>query len=67
MLIPQTQKILGYTTSMIKAICFDLDGTLVHYVGDFQKLLLENARSLDLLVAHKHSHSSSGKYAREKL
>lgn len=31
---------------MIKAICFDLDGTLVDYVGNFQNLLLENARDL---------------------
>jgi putative hydrolase of the HAD superfamily len=33
---------------VIQAICFDLDGTLVDYVGDFQKLLLENARSLNI-------------------
>lgn len=33
---------------MIQAICFDLDGTLVDYVGNFQTLLLEDAKELQI-------------------
>src|SRR5690625_662250 len=29
---------LRYASSMLNAICFDLDGTLGHYAGDFQAL-----------------------------
>jgi putative hydrolase of the HAD superfamily len=63
---------------MIKAVCFDLDGTLVHYVGDFQKLLLENARSLavaphllesfvQLTSGYTHSLATSLEITRQSL
>jgi FMN phosphatase YigB (HAD superfamily) len=33
---------------MIKAICFDLDGTLVEYKGNFRDWLLQGAKNLNV-------------------
>jgi putative hydrolase of the HAD superfamily len=50
---------------MIKAICFDLDGTLVDYRGDFRAWLLEGATKLGLPFAlHEQFVQLTSKYTR---
>jgi putative hydrolase of the HAD superfamily len=50
---------------MIRAICFDLDGTLVEYAGDFRVWLIEGAIKLGLpLELHEQFVQLTSKYTR---
>jgi putative hydrolase of the HAD superfamily len=50
---------------MIKAICFDLDGTLVDYTGDFRAWLIEGATKLGLpSELHEQFVGLTNKYTR---
>jgi putative hydrolase of the HAD superfamily len=50
---------------MIRAICFDLDGTLIDFTGDFQALMLQNANKLGVPQAlHNQFAEAFSKYTR---
>ena len=52
---------------MISAVCFDFDGTLAHYAGDFALLLQKTAGDLDLTEAEtRAAEKSFGRHIRRE-